>query len=42
LGLRNPYGIGFDPLNPTLLFVSNNRADVRETTITGELVIRGL
>ncbi len=40
LGLRNPHGIGFDPLNPTLLFFSNHGADVRETTITGQLVIR--
>jgi hypothetical protein len=40
-GLRNPYGIGFDPFNPKLLFVSNNGADVRQTTINGKLVIRG-
>jgi hypothetical protein len=25
-GFRNPYGIGFDPFNPNLLFVSNNGA----------------
>jgi hypothetical protein len=40
-GLRYPYGIGFDPFNPKLLFVSNNGADVRQTTIGGQLVIRG-
>jgi hypothetical protein len=40
-GFRNPYGIGFDPFNPNLLFVSNNGADVRKTTIGGQLVIRG-
>src|SRR5258708_7051535 len=40
-GLRNPYGIGFDPFHPKLLFVSNNGADVRQTTINGKLVIRG-
>jgi glucose/arabinose dehydrogenase len=40
-GFRNPYGIGFDPSNPNLLFVSNNGADVRLTTIGGQLVIRG-
>jgi hypothetical protein len=28
-GFRNDYGIGFDPLNPGALFVSNNGADVR-------------
>jgi len=32
-GLRNPYGIGFDPFNPKLLFVSNNGADVRQTCL---------
>jgi hypothetical protein len=40
-GLRNPYGIGIDPFNPNLLFVSNNGADVRQTTIGGKIVIRG-
>jgi hypothetical protein len=40
-GFRNPYGVGFDPFNPKLLFVSNNGADVRQTTINGKLVIRG-
>ncbi|HWD97748.1 MAG TPA: hypothetical protein VG345_01865 [Bryobacteraceae bacterium] len=28
-GFRNDYGLGFDPLNPNLLFVSNNGADDR-------------
>jgi hypothetical protein len=40
-GMRNPYGIGFDPFDPKLLFISNNGADVRQTTISGKLVIRG-
>src|SRR5262245_13882629 len=32
-GFRNPYGIGFDPFDPNRLFVSNNGADVHQTTI---------
>jgi len=28
-GFRNDYGLGFDPFNPNLLFVSNNGADDR-------------
>jgi hypothetical protein len=40
-GFRNPYGIGFDPFNKNQLFVSNNGADVRQTTIKGQLVVRG-
>jgi hypothetical protein len=40
-GFRNPYGVGFDPFNKDLLFVSNNGADVRQTTINGVLTIRG-
>jgi hypothetical protein len=40
-GMRNPYGIGFDPFDPKLLFISNNGADIRQTTINGKLVIRG-
>jgi glucose/arabinose dehydrogenase len=40
-GFRNPYGIGFDPFNPKLLFVSNNGADVRQTIANGMVVIRG-
>jgi len=28
-GFRNDYGLGFDPFNPSLLFVSNNGADTR-------------
>jgi hypothetical protein len=40
-GFRNPYGIGFDPFNENQLFVSNNGADVRQTTINGVITIRG-
>jgi hypothetical protein len=40
-GFRNPYGIGFDPFNTNQLFVSNNGADVRQTTINGVIAIRG-
>ena len=45
-GFRNPYGIGFDPSNKNQLFVSNNGADVRQTTINNAtnnnvIVIRG-
>src|SRR5262245_19865618 len=42
-GFRNPYGIGFDPFDPNRLFVSNNGADVRQTTMTsnGMLAVRG-
>src|SRR5262249_25146955 len=43
-GFRNPYGIGFDPFDPNRLFVSNNGADVRQTTIpaqNGVITIRG-
>jgi hypothetical protein len=40
-GFRNPYGIGFDPSNKNRLFVSNNGADVRQTTINGVITIRG-
>ncbi len=40
-GFRTPYGIGFDPFNPNLLFVSNNGADVRQRTVSGSLVIDG-
>ena len=28
-GFRNDYGLGFDPFNPSLLFVSNNGTDAR-------------
>jgi hypothetical protein len=38
-GFRNDYGIGFDPFNPGVLFVSNNGADTRSTMINGKLVI---
>ncbi len=40
-GFRTPYGIGFDPSNPELLFVSNNGADVRQRVINGVLTIDG-
>lgn len=30
-GFRNPYGIGLDPLNADVLFVTNNGADTRGT-----------
>ncbi len=40
-GFRTPYGIGFDPFNPNLLFVSNNGADVRQRVINGQLTIDG-
>ncbi len=40
-GFRNPYGIGFDPFHPGLLFVSNNGADSRQRVVNGQLVIAG-
>ncbi len=43
-GLRNPYGIGIDPFNPSKLFVTNNGADVRGVegeNSTGDLVLLG-
>jgi hypothetical protein len=40
-GLRTPYGIGFDPFDPDLLFVSNNGADVRQKVVNGKLTIDG-
>lgn len=38
-GFRNPYGIGFDPVEENRLFVSNNGADYRSATVNGELQI---
>ena len=38
-GLRTPYGIGFDPFDRDLLFVSNNGADVRQKLVNGVLTI---
>jgi len=38
-GLRTPYGIGFDPFDSDLLFVSNNGADVRQKVVNGKLTI---
>ncbi len=40
-GFRTPYGIGFDPSDPKLLFVSNNGADVRQRVINNKLTIDG-
>ncbi len=40
-GFRTPYGIGFDPFDPNLLFVSNNGADTRQRVINGQLTIDG-
>ncbi len=40
-GFRTPYGIGFDPFNPSLLFVSNNGADTRQKVVNGNLTIDG-
>ncbi len=40
-GFRNPYGIGFDPFHPDLLFVSNNGADTRSRVINGQVTIAG-
>jgi glucose/arabinose dehydrogenase len=36
-GFRNPYGIGIDPFNPSLLFASNNGSDYRTMNVNGEL-----
>jgi glucose/arabinose dehydrogenase len=38
-GLRNPYGIGFDPFLPGRLFISNNGADTRTMPMDGKLKI---
>ena len=40
-GFRNPYGIGFDPFRPHLLFVSNNGADYRAMEVDDEATIVG-
>jgi len=43
-GLRNPYGIGIDPMIPSRLFVANNGADVRGVAgenATGNFVLLG-
>jgi hypothetical protein len=34
-GFRNPYGLGFDPIHPGQLLVSNNGADYRQFPING-------
>ncbi|WP_445505319.1 hypothetical protein [Microvirga sp. G4-2] len=36
-GLRNPFGIGFDPEDPNTLFSTNNGADIRSAQLDGEL-----
>lgn len=36
-GLRNPFGIGFDPGDPNTLFSTNNGADIRSAVLDGEL-----
>jgi hypothetical protein len=36
-GLRNPFGIGFDPNNPDTLFATDNGADIRSARLDGEL-----
>jgi hypothetical protein len=38
-GLRNPFGIGFDPANPDLLFATNNGADIRSALLDGLQVV---
>lgn len=38
-GFRNPYGIGFDPVHPGVLFVSNNGADYRQAQVDGRAQI---
>ena len=35
-GERNPFGVGFDPFNPNLLFVANNGADIRSADVDGD------
>jgi hypothetical protein len=36
-GLRNPFGVGFDPSNPHTLFATDNGADIRSARLDGEL-----
>ncbi|ACL62919.1 glucose/sorbosone dehydrogenase-like protein [Methylobacterium nodulans] len=38
-GFRNPFGIGFDPFNPDLLFATNNGADIRSAPLDGLQVV---
>ncbi|WP_245266710.1 sorbosone dehydrogenase family protein [Bradyrhizobium sp. WSM1743] len=38
-GFRNPFGIGFDPSNPDLLFATNNGADIRSAPLDGLHVV---
>ena len=41
-GERNPFGVGIDPFNPSLLFVSNNGADIRSADIDGDGVVESI
>lgn len=38
-GLRNPYGIGFDPFAPNQLFITNNGADIRRAPTNGTTAV---
>jgi glucose/arabinose dehydrogenase len=38
-GFRNPFGIGFDPFNPDLLFATDNGADIRSAPLDGLRVV---
>jgi hypothetical protein len=38
-GFRNSFGIGFDPFNPTKLFVTNNGADIRSVAQDDHLMV---
>lgn len=38
-GFRNPFGVGFDPFDPGVLFVANNGADIRTAMIDGQLTV---
>ncbi|WP_213288069.1 glucose/sorbosone dehydrogenase-like protein [Bradyrhizobium sp. sGM-13] len=38
-GIRNSFGIGFDPFNPDLLFATNNGADIRSAPLDGLRVV---
>lgn len=38
-GLRNPFGVGLDPLHPGTLLVTNNGADIRSVPRDGTLAV---
>lgn len=40
-GFRNPYGLGFDPADPSRLIVSNNGADIRAANLGNGLRLIG-